>query len=81
MACDPPRPESASPIPGATRGAVAPVPDEDDGIHVASVTHVERHGEAFLRVAVVWFEDGRRVGVVVDVPEAPGRPGHGAIGG
>lgn len=34
--------------------------DEDDGIHIVSVTRIDIQGESALRVVVAWFEEGER---------------------
>ena len=57
------------PVPGVGE-SVPPMPDEDDGIHIASVTPVERPDGRALRVVVSWFEEGAWVETTVELPEA-----------
>ena len=76
MAFDPPQPASRQPIPGATPVAAPPVLDEDDGIRIASIRREEFPDGAVLHVTIVWFEEGRRVGTVVRVPEGRGHDGR-----
>lgn len=53
------------PLPGDGQG---PAPtDEDDGIHIVSVTPVERREGPTLLVVVRWFEEGRWVEREVEV--------------
>ena len=54
------------PLPG--EGQSPAPPDEDDGIHIVSVTPVERFYGAALLVLVRWFEDGRCVERELELP-------------
>jgi hypothetical protein len=43
--------------------------DGDDGIHITSVTCLDRPGGPVLRVVVSWFEGGRWVERTVELPD------------
>jgi hypothetical protein len=60
-------PASSSPSPGVGQGLPSFSPDEDDGIHIASVTPVGGPEGPVLRVVVAWFEEGRRVERLVEL--------------
>jgi hypothetical protein len=66
----PQEPQSLLPA-GIRSGPDAPPPDEDDGIHVACVTRVERPDGPVLRIVVGWMEDGGWVYRGVEMPEGP----------
>lgn len=59
----PPRP---SPPPGEGRSPLPERPDEDDGIHIVSVTPVDGVDGSVLRVVVSWMEDGVWVAKTVE---------------
>lgn len=54
----------AFPLPGDGRSL--PPANEDDGIHIVSVTPVDQPDGPFLRVVVSWCEDGVWVVRTVD---------------
>lgn len=43
--------------------------DADDGIHIASVTRVDRPDGPVLRAVVSWFEDGQWVERTFELPD------------
>jgi hypothetical protein len=71
------QPPPSCPVPGAESSRAPTPPDEDDGIHVASVTRVEHPDGPVLRVVVAWIEEGRWTERSVELPEERG-PGAGA---
>ncbi len=43
--------------------------DGDDGIHIASVTRIDRRDGPVLRVVVSWFEGDRWIERTVELPD------------
>lgn len=57
------------PVPGAACGPGDDTDlDPDDGIHVVSVTPVERPYGPALLVVIAWIEEGRTVERVLELP-------------
>ena len=65
-------PRLSCPAPGSGRGIAPVVPDEDDGIHVASVTRIERPSGPAIQVVVSWFEEGTWIERSVELAEIAG---------
>ena len=58
-----------APLAGDACRAALDATDGDDGIHIASVTRLDRSAGPVLRVVVSWFERGRWVERTVELPD------------
>ena len=56
-------------FPGKAHRAASDATDGDDGIHIASVTRLNRPDAPVLRVVVSWFEGGRWIERTVELPD------------
>lgn len=57
------------PLAGDVYRATFDVTDGDDGIHIVSLTRLDRPTGRVLRVVVSWFEGGRWVERTVELPD------------
>lgn len=67
-------PPSLDPPTGGTQGLVPDLDDDDDSIHIASVTRIEDATGSFLQVVVAWREGERWAVRVVRMPTETATP-------